>query len=132
MRSLILPVLTFLGTAVVAEDSNINPPFKFRANKKLFTAMINSGDHNVVEIFQDLQVGSLSEGDLNLENVSFSMEPTTGELLDFDLDTTFNQESIAVHSDNLSFKGTGKIGEQDITIHAPISRTAIEFLSKGT
>jgi len=89
MRNLILPLLTFLGTANSAIDDNINPPFKFRVNKQLFQAMVNSGDGNVVQLFQDLEVGSLNEGDLNLENVSFSMEPLNGELSDFHLGSTF-------------------------------------------
>jgi hypothetical protein len=71
MRKIILPVLCLLGFAKAEED--VNPPFKFRMNKGLFESIIDSGDHKIVEAFENLQLGELTSGDIKLENVSCSM-----------------------------------------------------------
>ena len=127
MRKLILPVLTFLGTAVVA--NTITPPAKLRFNKTLFQRMINTGDQNIMKSFENLPLGTFTEGELSIENVLMSLAQAEGELADFDFDTTFTNELISTHSSNLLFRGQGKVGEEEVHFEAPLDRMAFQFVA---
>lgn len=72
MRKFILPILAVIGFAK-AEEEEVNPPFKFRMNKGLFESVIDTGDHKIVEAFQNVALGEVEQEGLKLENVSCTM-----------------------------------------------------------
>jgi len=77
MRKLILPILAVIGFAnaeeTKKEEEDVNPPLKFRMNKGLFESVIDTGDHKIVEVFQNIDLGEVTSGDIKLENVSCTM-----------------------------------------------------------
>ena len=89
----------------------MNPPFKFRMNKALFESIIDSGDHKIVEAFQNEDLGEVAAGDLKLENVSCTMTQKEGELKDIKFDTVFTNETISAGSGAMKFTGSFRLGE---------------------
>ena len=88
MRSLLLPILTFLGVAQPMEE-DVAPPFKIRTNKGLFSAVVHANDDKIINLFKELSLNDFAEGDYTLNNVSFDMHAKGAETGEFDLDNIF-------------------------------------------
>lgn len=80
-------------------------------------------------MFKDLSLADYTEGDYSLSNVSFDMHAKGADTGEFDMVNTFTQEKIALSSNETSFHGKAKAGEQEVSIEVPVSNFEIAFSS---
>ena len=72
--------------------------------------MVHVRDQEIFSVFQDVTVDELDDGSA----LVFSLQPTEGNLEDFDFDLSFDTKAFGASSKNISVKGKYTVGDDEI------------------
>ena len=122
LNCLVFSVFTL--TRMVSAEAT-TPPFKVRANSELIQKAFHFRDQEVLRVFQGLSL-PLLEGQ-GISGLSFSLQPQTGDLADFDFDLSISNEDVGASSSNVAFTGKGEMGDSDFTFSGPIDSIKMQY-----
>jgi len=130
MKHVFLPLLLCCLSLTAAEP--VESSLRLRLNSNLLKEMLNMNDQFLLELLHEVSFDDLTLGDATIKEVTVTVTPREGEKAEFDAALQFSEDGLGLSTDNLYFKGKGKVNkgvseDEEFELEGPIHNLLMRF-----